>query len=104
MAFWQEWVRSWCRGNSAACVWSCHCYVASIYQRADQQVDDVPKILLPMISAAAYLEDKDHFGGYVERLLKAHPDFNLSELRIWPLKRASDWEHFVAGLRRAGLT
>ena len=73
-------------------------------QLADQQVDDVPNILLPMISAAAYLEDKDHLGGYVERLLKAHPDFNLSELRIWPLKRASDWEHFVAGLRRAGLT
>jgi TolB-like protein len=72
-------------------------------RRADQQVNEVPQILLLMICAAAHAGNMDEADRYAARLLRAHSDFKLSELRIWPLRRSSDWNLFVDGLRKAGL-
>jgi hypothetical protein len=56
-----------------------------------------------MTSAAAHLQDNDQMREYAERLLECHDDFRIGEMRGWPLKRTGDWQHFVAGLRAAGL-
>ncbi|MBL6953806.1 MAG: hypothetical protein ISR50_14295 [Alphaproteobacteria bacterium] len=72
-------------------------------QMANQRIENVPRILLLMISAAAHLQNYDLAQDYAGRLLKHHNDFTLSEMRVWPLKRAGDWEHFLEGLRAAGL-
>jgi len=72
-------------------------------QMADQQVRNVPRILLPMISAAAHLHAHEMAQDYAARLLEQHKDFSLNEMRVWPLKRAGDWDHFLDGLSVAGL-
>jgi adenylate cyclase len=72
-------------------------------QMADQQVENVPRILLPMISAAVHLQAHDQARDYAARLLEQHKDFNLSEMWVWPLKRAGDWDHLLEGLHAAGL-
>ena len=71
-------------------------------QLVEQNIENVPRNLLLMTSAAAHLQD-DLAQEYADRLLECHTDFRLSEMRIWPLKRPGDWDHFVAGLRAAGL-
>lgn len=77
--------------------------VLSWGQMADQQVRNVPRILLPMISAAAHLDANDMARDYAARLMEHHKDFSLSEMRVWLLKRINDWDHFVDGLKIAGL-
>ena len=72
-------------------------------RRADRMVVDVPNIMLPMISAAAYANDLDEARRISERLIAKYPDFNLRELRKWPFRNPRDWDFFVDGLRKAGL-
>ncbi len=72
-------------------------------QMVNQRIENVPRILLLMISAAAHLQDGDRARDYADRLMERRPDFRLSEMRVWPLKRPGDWDHVVAGLRAAGL-
>jgi len=40
---------------------------------------------------------------YAARLIQCQGDFTLGEMRVWPLKRAGDWDYLVEGLRSAGL-
>jgi len=72
-------------------------------QMVEQNIENVPRNLLLMTSAAAHLHDDDLAREYGGRLLEHHVDFRLGEMRIWPLNRPGDWEHLVAGLRAAGL-
>ena len=72
-------------------------------QLVEQSTENVPRNLLLMTSAAAHLQDNDQMREYAERLLECHDDFRIGEMRGWPLKRTGDWQHFVAGLRAAGL-
>jgi len=72
-------------------------------QIVDQRDKNVPRILLPMISAAAHLQDHDLARDLAARLLKLCNDFNLADMRTWPLKRDGDWDHVMQGLRAAGL-
>ena len=69
----------------------------------DQNIEDVPRNLLLMASAAAHLREEDIACEYADRLLKCHADFKLGEMRTWPLQRPGDWDHFQDGLRAAGL-
>jgi len=69
----------------------------------DQRERNVPRILVPMISAAAHLQDHDLARDHAARLLKLCNDFTLGEMRTWPLKRDGDWDHVMQGLRSAGL-
>lgn len=80
-----------------------HDDVLSWGQIADHKVANVPRILLPMISAATHLQAGDMARDYATRLLKHNGNFRLSEMRVWPLRRTGDWEHFIDGLRGAGL-
>jgi hypothetical protein len=42
---------------------------------------------------------------YARKTLEAHPDFSLDQWKkMMPDKYAEDSEHFVEGLRKAGLT
>jgi adenylate cyclase len=72
-------------------------------QMVNQRIENVPRNLLIMISAAAHLQDDGLARDYADRLIEQHADFRLGEMRVWPLKRTGDWDHFVAGLRAAGL-
>ena len=72
-------------------------------QRVNQKIRDVPRNLLLMISAAAHLQDNDLARNCAERLIEQQDDFRLSEMRVWPLKKPGDWDHFMAGLVAAGL-
>ena len=72
-------------------------------QMVNQRIENVPRNLLLMISAAAHLHDDDGARDCADRLIEQHADFMLGEMRVWPLKRTGDWDHFVAGLRAAGL-
>ena len=69
----------------------------------NQKIRDVPRNLLLMISAAAHLQDNDLARNCAERLIEQQDDFRLSEMRVWPLKKPGDWDHFMAGLVAAGL-
>jgi hypothetical protein len=72
-------------------------------QMGNQRMENVPRNLLLMISAAAHLQDDDLARDCADHLIEQHPDFRLGEMRVWPLKRTGDWDHFVAGLHAAGL-
>jgi adenylate cyclase len=72
-------------------------------QTVNQRIENVPRNLLLMMSAAAHLQDFKAARDCAAQLLEHHADFRLSEMRIWSLKRAGDWEHFMEGLRAAGL-
>jgi len=72
-------------------------------QIVDQREKNVPRILLPMISAAAHLQIYGLAQAHAARLLKSCSDFTLGEMRAWPLKRDGDWDHVMQGLRAARL-
>lgn len=77
--------------------------VLELGQQVDQNIKNVPRNLLLMTSAAAHLGDDGRARDYTDRLLASNPDFRLDEMRVWPLKRPGDWDHFRAGLQSAGL-
>ncbi len=72
-------------------------------QMVNQRIEDVPRNLLLMISAAAHSGNDDVARHCADRQITRHGDFSLAEMRVWPLKRDGDWEHVVAGWRAAGL-
>ncbi|NKB49589.1 MAG: hypothetical protein GKS02_09540 [Alphaproteobacteria bacterium] len=72
-------------------------------QMVNQRIENVPRNLLLMISAATHMQADDFARDYTTRLLEQHADFRMSALRVWPLKRSGDWDHLVAGLKAAGL-
>jgi tetratricopeptide (TPR) repeat protein len=72
-------------------------------QMVNQRIENVPRNLLLMISAAAHSQNHDLAQDCATRLLNHHADFTLGKMRVWPLKRPGDWEHFTEGLRAAGL-
>ena len=72
-------------------------------QMVNQRIENVPRNLLLMMSAAAHLQEDGLARDYTDRLIEQHADFTLGEMRVWPLKRTGDWEHFITGLRAAGL-
>ncbi|MBT5264404.1 MAG: hypothetical protein HOL85_06205 [Rhodospirillaceae bacterium] len=72
-------------------------------QMVNQRIENVPRVLLLMASAAAHMDDLDLARGLANRLMERHSDFTLGGLRIWPLKQPEDWEYFLEGLRGAGL-
>ena len=72
-------------------------------QMVNQRIENVPRNLLLMTSAAAHLQDGGLARDCADRLIEQHADFSLGKMRVWPLKRTGDWDHFVAGLRAAGL-
>ncbi len=69
----------------------------------EQNIENVPRNLLLMTSAAAHLRDDDLAKKYRDRLLEHQTDFTLGAMRTWPLVRPGDWDQFVEGLRAAGL-
>ncbi len=69
----------------------------------DRQDRNTPRILLPMISAAAHLQDFKSVEDISAQLLTVHPDFTLDGMRVWPIKRDGDWPHFLQGLTLSGL-
>jgi hypothetical protein len=69
----------------------------------NQRVENVPRNLLLMISAAAHMQDQATARDYSAKLLQHHKDFALSGMRVWPLKRAGDWDHVLEGLLAAEL-
>lgn len=72
-------------------------------QMVNQRIENVPRNLLLMTSAAAHMNDLELAKDYAATLLENHPDFTLDKMRVWPLKRTEDWTHFYDGLRTAGL-
>ena len=80
-----------------------HSEVLEWGQMVNQRIENVPRILLLMTSAAAHLQDEDLTQRYVGCLIDQHEDFKLSEMRVWPFKRKGDWEHVLAGLVKAGV-
>lgn len=60
---------------------------------------------LIMVAAAAGLAGKDTVASQaVTSLKEKHPEINIDQMRRWPYKEVADWELFVSGLRKAGLT
>jgi TolB-like protein/Tfp pilus assembly protein PilF len=58
----------------------------------------------PLIAALGHLGRCDEARPYVDKLLKLEPTFSLKQFSaVYPLKRASDRNRFVAGLRLAGV-
>lgn len=72
-------------------------------QMVNQRIENVPRVLLLMTSAAAHMDDLDIARGHADRLLEQHNDFTIGHLRPWPLKQPGDWEYFLEGLRGSGL-
>ena len=65
---------------------------------------DFPGARRTLAAAYAYLGRLDEAAWEVEEILSRDPEFTLAKARrITPYKRAEDMEHYIAGLRKAGL-
>lgn len=73
-------------------------------EMVEHNIKNVPRNLLLMTSSAAHLGQDEQARDYARRLLQFHPDFTISDMRVWPLKKSGEWEYIVRGLYSAGLS
>lgn len=72
-------------------------------KRSDQQMPDVVPTLLILTTSAAHAGQAAEARRAAERLLALHPDITIDSLRRWPFSNSDHWDHFIDGLRKAGL-
>ncbi|PCH52506.1 MAG: hypothetical protein COC20_03175 [Cellvibrionales bacterium] len=74
-------------------------------EQAIRQAGSATTPSLIVLAASAGLADNEKVAqDAVASLKEKHPDITIDTVRRWPYKDDADWELFLSGLRKAGLT
>ena len=73
-------------------------------ERAFHQFGNVTPTQIALASAAGLAGNEQAANQAVRSLKEKHPEITIDGMRRWPYKDDVDWELFVSGLRKAGLT
>jgi DNA-binding SARP family transcriptional activator len=77
---------------------------AAVGRRVVKANPDFINSYKPLLAALGYLGQKEEAKAYLEAVLALEPTFSLAEFRAtYPIKRDIDREHYVEGLRLAGV-
>jgi DNA-binding SARP family transcriptional activator/Tfp pilus assembly protein PilF len=77
---------------------------AKIGRRSVKANRDFTNGYKPLISALGHLGHRDDAAHYLEELLNREPSFSIAQfIKTYPFNRTSDRDHYVEGLRRAGV-
>jgi adenylate cyclase len=72
-------------------------------EQADHRQSGVPRCLLILTTASWHAARPDLARETAARLLRAYPDFRMSDVRRWPFRDPEPWRRFIDGLVEAGL-
>jgi DNA-binding SARP family transcriptional activator/Flp pilus assembly protein TadD len=76
----------------------------TVGRRAVRHTPGFSNAYKPLIAALGHLRRREEAKPYIEKLLELEPNFSIAKFaEVYPIKRASDRDRYIMGLRLAGV-